>query len=29
MTTHHAYALMLVQLIFTAADGTTLVLHGV
>jgi len=29
MTAHHAYALMFVQLISTAADGTTLVLHSV
>jgi len=28
MTAHRAYALMLVQLISTAADGTTLVLHS-
>jgi len=29
MTTRHAYALMLVQLISTAADGTSFVLHSV
>jgi len=29
MTACHAYALMLVQLITTAVDGTTLVLHSV
>jgi len=29
MTAHRAYALMLVQLISTAVDGTTLVLHSV
>jgi len=29
MTKRRAYALMLVQLISTAADGTTLVLHSV
>jgi len=29
MTAYHAYALMLVQLISTAANGTALVLHSV